>query len=280
MHINLTRPLVVFDLETTGVIVGRDRIVEISMVKVLPDQSTETRTHRINPGVSIPEEVTKIHGISNEDVKDCPSFKDLAPEINRFLNNCDLAGFNSLKFDFPLLVEEFLRANLEFDMTNRKLLDVQNIFHKMEQRTLAAAYKFYCGKELVNAHSAEADTLATLEVLKAQIAKYENTEFEDKNGKVSKPVQNDIQALHDFSIVHKHADLVGHIIFNENGTEVINFGKHKGKAVEEIFQAEPSYYDWMMRSDFPLSTKKLITQIKLRGFNKNSVNIQENKRKS
>lgn len=264
MQLKLNRPLVVFDLETTGVNVGHDRIVEISMVKTFPDQHSETHTYRINPGIPIPPETTKIHGITNADIENSPSFAEKANDILHFLNDCDLAGFNVLKFDFPLLVEEFLRAGFDFDLKKRRIIDVQNIFHKMEQRTLSAAYKFYCGKDLINAHSAEADTMATLEVLQAQIERYENTEYTDKGGNKSTPIVNDVQALHNFSIVHPFADLVGHLIFNENGDEVFNFGKHKGKLVADVFRDEASYYGWMMNAEFPESTKRIIKSIKMR----------------
>ena len=274
MQIKLNRPLVFFDVETTGVNVGHDRIIEISMVKLFPDQHTETHTYRINPGIAIPPETTKIHGISDADVKDCPSFKDLAPQINQFLQNCDLAGYNSIKFDWPLLVEEFLRAGIDFEISHRHHIDVQNIFHKMEQRTLAAAYKFYCGKDLINAHSAEADTLATMEVLMAQIERYKDMSYTDRNGNTSTPVVNDVKALHEFSIAHPFADLAGHLIYNDKGEETFNFGKFKGRKVSEVFQSEPNYYSWMMNAEFPLSTKKILTAIKLRGFNKDSSRIK------
>lgn len=273
MELNLSRPLAVFDLETTGLSIAKDRIVEISILKVMPDGSQELFTRLVNPTIPIPAEVTEIHGINDDDVKDKPSFKQMANELNQFLKNCDLSGYNAIKFDIPLLVEEFLRVEMNFEVKGRKVIDVQNIFHKMEQRTLKAAYKFYCGQNLENAHSAEADTTATFEILKAQLDKYENTEFIDRDGNVSVPVKNDMQALNDFSYHAKNADLVGHIIFNKNDIEVFNFGKHKGKAVEELFTSEPSYYDWMMKSDFPLSTKKVLTAIKLRGFNQGSLNF-------
>ncbi len=273
MQLNLTRPIIFFDLETTGVNVVTDRIVEIGTLKVLTDGTTEIKNIRINPTIPIPKEVTAIHGISDEDVKDCPTFISIAKTLNQYMHNCDLAGYNSNKFDIPLLVEEFLRADINFDLKGRRLVDVQNIFHKMEQRTLSAAYKFYCSKEHINAHSAEADTIATYEILLSQLDKYKDTEYKNHAGKLSKPIQNDIQSLYEFSFNSKNADLVGHIVFNEKGVEVFNFGKHKGKAVEEIFTKEGSYYDWMMKSDFPLSTKNVITAIKLRGFNKSSVNI-------
>ncbi len=273
MKLNLTKPLAVFDLETTGTNVGTDRIVEISIIRIHPDGREETLTRRVNPGIPIPGEVTAIHGISDEDVKDEPTFAMLAPLLNQFLANCDLGGYNSNKFDIPLLVEEFLRAEVDFDIKGRRFVDVQNIFHKMEPRTLKAAYKFYCNKDIVNAHSAEADTRATYEVLLSQIERYQGAEYADKDGKISTPVINDIKALHEFSFQNRNADLVGHIIFNDKNQEVFNFGKYKGRAVAEIFSIEPSYYDWMMKADFPLYTKKIITGIKLRGFNKSSVKI-------
>ncbi|MCP4550913.1 MAG: 3'-5' exonuclease [Bacteroidetes bacterium] len=273
MELNLSRPLAVFDLETTGLSIAKDRIVEISILRVMPDGSQKLFTQLINPTIPIPAEVTEIHGISDADVKDKPSFQQIANELNHFFNNCDLSGYNAIKFDIPLLVEEFLRVDVNFEVKGRKVVDVQNIFHKMEQRTLKAAYKFYCNQELKNAHSAEADTTATFKILKAQLDKYENTEFTDRDGNVSIPVKNDMQALNDFSYHTKNADLVGQIIFNKNDVEVFNFGKHKGKSVEELFTSEPSYYDWMMKSDFPLSTKKVLTAIKLRKFNQGSLNF-------
>ena len=275
MQLNLTKPIIFFDLETTGVNVVTDRIVEIGTLKVSIDGSTEIKNIRINPTIPIPKEVTAIHGISDDDIKDCPTFVQIANSLNQYFQNCDLAGYNSNKFDIPLLVEEFLRAGINFDLKGRRLVDVQNIFHKMEQRTLAAAYKFYCSKEHINAHSAEADTIATYEILLSQLDKYQDTDFKDHSGKISKPIQNDIQSLYEFSFNAKNADLVGHIVFNDKGVEVFNFGKHKGKPVEEMFAKESSYYDWMMKSDFPLSTKNVITAIKLRGFNKSSVNVSK-----
>jgi DNA polymerase III subunit epsilon len=275
MQLNLTRPIIFLDLETTGVNVVTDRIVEIGTLKIQTDGSSEVKTMRINPTIPIPKEVTAIHGITDADVKDCPTFVAVAKNLNQYMNNCDLAGYNSNKFDIPMLVEEFLRADINFDLKGRRLVDVQNIFHKMEQRTLSAAYKFYCNKEHINAHSAEADTMATYEILLAQIEKYQNADFKDQAGQLTKPVQNDIQALYEFSFNSRNADLVGHIVYNDKGAEVFNFGKHKGKSVEEIFLKESSYYDWMMKSDFPLSTKNVITAIKLRGFNKSSVNISK-----
>ncbi len=274
MELNLNRPLAFFDLETTGLSVSADRIIEISILKANPDGSKKILTKKINPGRPIPPESTAIHGISDEDVKDAPTFAEAGNELNRFLNNCDLAGYNCIKFDIPFLVEEFYRNEINFELKGRKFIDIQNIFHKMEQRTLSAAYKFYCNKELINAHSAEADTIATYEILKAQLDRYTKTEYKDRNGKISIPVKNDMQALHEFSYQTKNVDLIGHIIYNDKNVEVFNFGKHKGKAVEDLFKKEPSYYDWMMKSEFPLSTKKVITAIKLRGFNQGQGSIQ------
>lgn len=268
MQLNLTKPLAFFDLETTGVNVGSDRIIEISILKIKPDQSRETKTWRINPEMPIPPASTKFHGITDEDVKDCPNFKTLAPQIVRFLENCDLAGYNSNKFDVPLLVEEFMRAEADFDLEGRRLIDVQNIFHQMEPRTLSAAYKFYCEKPLENAHTAEADVAATVDVFMAQLERYKDVTVEDENGKEVKPVQNDMEVLARFSAKTKNVDLAGRIIYNAEGIEVFNFGKHKDKPVEEIFQKEPSYYNWMMNGDFPLYTKRIITKIRLRMKNK------------
>lgn len=274
MELNLTRPIAFIDLETTGINVATDRIVEICIVKLSPDGNTEVRTERINPTIPISAQALAVHGIKDEDVKDKPTFAEIAPSLAQFISNCDLAGYNAIKFDMPLLVEEFLRAEVDFDFKGGKLVDVQNIFHKMEPRTLIAAYKFYCNKELENAHSAEADTLATFEVLKAQLDRYKDTAYKDKNGNITYPVINDIQALSEFSYHTKNADLIGNIIFNDKNEEVFNFGKYKGQSVEDIFKKEPQYYNWMMKSKFPLSTKKVITAIYLRGFNKESVNLK------
>lgn len=268
MELNLTRPIVFFDLETTGVQVGSDRIVEICLHKVNVDNSCESLVHRVRPvgddgkTMHIPEVTSEIHGIYDKDVADKKSFKELAPELLAFIGNADLAGYNSNRFDVPMLVEEFLRAGIDFDTKSRHLVDVQNIFHKMEQRTLKAAYRFYCDKNLDNAHSADADTLATYEVLKAQLDRYKDAEFTDAEGKVTKPVVNDMEALSKFTTAAPWADLVGHIGFDRQHREVFNFGKHKGETVESIFEKEPSYYDWMMKSDFPLSTKRTITEIR------------------
>ena len=223
----------------------------------------------MNPGVPIPEQSSKIHGIFDKDVEGLPFFRDIAHEVSRFLQSCDLAGYNAIKFDIPVLMEEFLRTDTPFDLANRQLIDVQTIFMKMEPRTLKGAYRFFCQKELEDAHSAQADTYATYEILKAQLDRYQDAMYEDVAGNKSKPVVNDMQALHNFSSHHQNADLAGQIIFNAAGQEVFNFGKHKGRTVTEVFQNEPSYYDWMMKGEFPLFTKKLITSIKLRMFGKN-----------
>lgn len=251
MKLNLKRPLVFFDLETTGVDTAKDRIVEISMVKVTPDGEEIVRTRLINPQMHIPEDATAIHGITDEDVKDQPTFAQIAKSLYKFIEGCDFGGFNSNRFDLPMLVEEFLRAGVDVDFKSRKFIDVQNIFHKMEQRTLVAAYKFYCDKDLTDAHSAEADTRATYEVLKAQLDRYSE-------------LQNDVTALAEFSARGETADYAGRIGYNDKGEEVFNFGKYKGVKVSEVFQREPSYYDWMMKGDFPLYTKKVITEIRLR----------------
>ena len=251
MKLNLKRPLVFFDLETTGVDTAKDRIVEISMVKVMPDGEEIVRTRLINPQMHIPEDATAVHGITDEDVKDQPTFAQIAKSLSQFIEGCDFGGFNSNRFDLPMLVEEFLRAGVDVDFKNRKFIDVQNIFHKMEQRTLVAAYKFYCSKDLTDAHSAEADTRATYEVLKAQLDRYSE-------------LQNDVAALAEFSSRGETVDYAGRIVFIDKGVEVFNFGKYKGVKVSEVFQREPSYYDWMMNGDFPLYTKKVITEIRLR----------------
>lgn len=252
MELNLRNPLIFFDLETTGVNAAKDKIVEISYIKVCPNGKEESNTIRINPGRHIPEEATAVHHITDDDVKNCPSFKDVAKELSRVFEGCDIAGFNSNRFDLPLLVEEFLAAGVNIDMTKRKFIDVQTIFHKMEQRTLVAAYKFYCGKNLEDAHSADADTRATYEVLKAQLDRYPS-------------LQNDVDFLSEFSTQNKNVDFAGRIIYNDKNVEVFNFGKHKGCPVEEVFRTiDRGYYDWMMQGDFPQNTKNVITNIKLR----------------
>jgi DNA polymerase-3 subunit epsilon len=264
MELNLSRPLAIFDLETTGIRVATDRIVEISVIRVEPDNSSQVKTYRVNPGIPIPLDSTLIHGISDEDIKDAPTFKELAAELHELFKGCDLSGYNSNKFDIPLMVEEFLRADVDFDLRDRYFIDVQNIFHRMEPRTLRAAYKFYCSKELIDAHSAEADTTATFEILQAQIERYKDTEYEDADGNLSIPIKNDMKALHEFSYNTKFVDLIGHIVFNAQQEEVFNFGKHKGRKVEDVFKKEPQYFDWMIKAEFPLSTKKVISAIKKR----------------
>ncbi|HPE86142.1 MAG: 3'-5' exonuclease [Bacteroidales bacterium] len=261
MKLNLKRPIVFFDLETTGLNIVNDRIVEIAMLKITPDGEEILKTHLINPGIPIPPFVTTIHGISDDDVKNKPLFKQIAGSMNDFLKNCDLAGFNALRFDIPLLAEEFLRAGVDFTIKDRNIVDVQNIFHKMEQRTLEAAYRFYCNKILEGAHSAEADTKATYEVLKAQLDRYENISYTDRNGKNYLPVINDMNALSDFSAQNKNADLAGMLIYDERNDVVFNFGKYKGKSVIEQFKTEPQYYDWIMKSNFPLYTKKVLQEL-------------------
>lgn len=252
--INLHRPVAFIDLETTGVNVATDRIVEISILKLSPQYTTQTITMRINPVIPIPAEASAIHGIYDKDIKDCPTFKEAAADLFIALEQCDLAGYNSNRFDIPLLAEEFLRAEIDFDMQDRKLIDVQNIFHKMEQRTLAAAYRFYCNKNLEEAHSAEADVKATFEILEAQLNKYDS-------------LNSDVESLHNFSLTADYVDLAGRIVRDKKGTEVFNFGKHKGKPVAQVFKDEPSYYNWMMDGDFPLYTKRIITRIRLKAFN-------------
>lgn len=261
MKLNLKRPLAFFDLETTGVNVGSDRIVEIAILKVMPDGSEQHLTKRINPEIPIPLASSLIHGIYDQDVQKEPVFLQVSKQIASFIGDADLAGYNSNKFDIPILLEEFLRVGIDFDMTNRKFVDVQNIYHQMEQRTLKAAYKFYCNKDIINAHSAQADTRTTYEVLLAQLDKYKDVEFEDKQGLKSTPVVNDVDALHAFTNLHKLVDFAGRMIFNENQEEIINFGKHKGKTVESVFETEPSYYSWMMQGDFPLYTKRKLKEI-------------------
>ncbi len=275
MKLNLKRPLAFFDLEATGINIGADRIVEISVIKLHPDGSEEVKTWRVNPEMPIPVESSLIHGIYDEHIKDEPTFKTIAPLVSAFLDNSDLAGFNSNKFDIPMLMEEFLRVGVLFDLDNRHFVDVQNIFHQMEQRTLKAAYQFYCNKDILNAHSAEADTRATMEVLLAQIERYENQEWEDKKGNKSIPVVNHVEGLHKFTNLNRPVDFAGRLAFNDNGEEVFNFGKHKGKKVEDVFNAEPSYYSWMMQGDFPLYTKRKLEEIYKRLMDKRQADRQQ-----
>ena len=263
MKLNLKKPLAFFDLETTGTNISSDRIIEISILKVHPNGKEELKTERINPEIPIPIESSLVHGIYDEDIKDKPTFKQLAPEIAKFLTGCDLGGYNLLKFDVPLLAEEFLRVDVDFEFKNAKIVDAQRIFFLMEPRSLSAAYKFYCDKNLDNAHSAEADTIATYEVLKAQIERYENHKIKDKNGNEITPIVNDISALDNLNAT-QNVDLLGRIAYDNNGVEVFNFGKNKGLPVTKVFQEQPQYYDWMMKNDFPLYTKKILTQLKLK----------------
>ena len=252
MKLNLKRPIIFFDLETTGTDTSKDRIVEISMVKIALDGEQTIKTRRINPEMPIPAEATAVHHITDEDVKDCPTFKQIAKSLKAFMEGCDFGGFNSNRFDLPVLVEEFLRAGVDVDFRKRRYVDVQNIFHKKEERTLTAAYRFYCNKELGEAaHSAEADTLATYEVLLGQLERYDDLE-------------NDIEFLAKYSTRDQYADFAGRIAYNDNGEEIFTFGKYKGRLVAEVFAEEPSYYDWMMKGDFPQYTKKIITEIMLR----------------
>lgn len=256
MELNLKNPLVFFDLETTGINTTKDRIVELSLLKIHPNGKEEQKTRRLNPEMPIPAEATAIHGITDDDVKDCPTFKQIARSLAEQLEGCDLAGFNSSRFDVPLLAEEFLRAGIDFDMSKRKFIDVQVIYHRKERRTLEAAYKFYCDKNLEDAHSAAADTRATYEVLKSQLDRYDDLE-------------NDVEALSkEYSSFNNNVDFAGRIVLNDEGVEVFNFGKHRGKSVAEIFRKEPSYYSWMMDGDFPLNTKQVLTKIRLREMNK------------
>ncbi|MEY8847460.1 exonuclease domain-containing protein [Psychroserpens sp. XS_ASV72] len=254
MQLNLTKPICFFDLETTGINITKDRIVEISILKVHPNGKEENYTQLVNPTIPIPAEVTKVHGISDADVADKPTFKEISREVHNMIKDSDLGGFNSNRFDIPLLAEEMLRADIDFDMKNTQSIDVQTIFHKMEQRTLSAAYRFYCDKNLDDAHSAEADTKATYEVLKAQLERYDTLE-------------NDTKFLAEFSSRKKFADFAGFIIYNKQGEECFSFGKHKGKLVTEVLENEPGYFGWLLNADFPLYTKKVLTAIKLRAFN-------------
>ena len=252
MKLNLKNPLVFFDLETTGTNINSDRIVEICYLKVYPNGNEESKTMRINPEMHIPEASSSIHGIYDADVADCPTFKDVAKNIANDIEGCDLAGFNSNRFDIPLLAEEFLRVGVDIDMMKRKFIDVQVIFHKLEQRTLSAAYKFYCDKNLEDAHTAEADTRATYEVLKAQLDRYPDV------------LENDMKFLADYSSYNKNVDFAGRIVYNEQGVEVFNFGKYKGMSVTEILKKDIGYFGWLMQGDFTLNTKNVLTKIRLR----------------
>ena len=252
MKLNIKNPIVFFDLETTGVNINVDRIIELCYIKLYPNGNEESMSMRINPEMHIPESSSAIHGITDEDVKDCPTFKQVASNLEKTFKGCDLAGFNSNRFDIPLLVEEFLRVGIDLDLSKRKFVDVQNIYHKLEKRTLVAAYKFYCNKNLEDAHSALADTKATLEVLEAQLDHYPNE------------LKNDIDFLAEFSKMTDNVDFAGRIVYDENHNEVFNFGKYKGQKVSDVFRTDPGYYSWMMKGDFALNTKQIITKIKLR----------------
>lgn len=252
MKLNLKNPIVFFDLETTGTNINTDRIVEICYLKVYPNGNEEAKTLRINPEMHIPESSSAVHGIYDEDVAACPKFKEVARSVANDIEGCDLAGFNSNRFDIPVLAEEFLRAGVDIDLSRRKFVDVQVIYHKLEQRTLSAAYKFYCGKNLEDAHTAEADTRATYEVLKAQLDHYPET------------LENDIAFLADYSSFTKNVDFAGRMVYDEKGVEVFNFGKYKGQSVSEVLKQDPGYYSWMMNSDFTLNTKAMLTKIRLR----------------
>jgi DNA polymerase-3 subunit epsilon len=262
MNIKLEKPIVFFDLETTGIQIATDRIVEISILKVFPNGNKESNTWRVNPEIEIPKEASDIHGITNEDVVNEPVFSELAGKVSAMIEGCDLAGFNSNRFDIPLLAEEMLRSNINFDMEGRKAIDVQVIFHKKEQRTLSAGYEFYCGKTLVDAHSAAADTLATFEILEAQIEKYDD-------------VESNVNFLSEYSTHHKRADFAGFILHGEDKDEIFSFGKYKGKKVTEILRTNPGYYSWMQNADFPLYTKKVLTQIKKNMSPKKEINTLE-----
>ena len=268
MLLNLKNPVVFLDLETTGVNIVTDRVVEIAMLKISPDGREEELQMRINPEMPIPEETSRIHGIYDDDVKNEPTFKEAAKKLAKFLEGCDLGGFNSNRFDIPLLAEEFLRADVDVDLKKHKFIDVQAIFHKMEKRTLAAAYKFYCNEELVDAHSAMADVKATYEVLKSQLDRYQGVTYEDIEGKKSVPIVNDMQQLSEFSSYDRNVDFVGRIVYDENGVEVFNFGKNKGIPVEKVLEEQPGYFGWILNSEFPLYTKKVLTQLKLKLMNK------------
>ncbi len=263
MKLNLKKPIVFFDLETTGINIAKDRIVEISILKILPNGNKESKTWLVNPEMEIPKEVTEIHGIDNEKVVAEPTFNELAPEVSKLIEGCDLAGFNSNRFDIPLLAEEMMRAGIDFSMQDRLAIDVQTIFHKKEQRTLTAGYKFYCDKDLTDAHSAEADTKATYEILLAQIEKYDDLE-------------NDMEKLNEFSHHAKRADMAGFILFDEDENEIFSFGKYKGRKVVDVFKENKGYYNWMSNADFPLYTKKVLKGImdRMKGKNHSLEDLQ------
>lgn len=270
MKLNLQRPLVFFDLETTGTDVAKDRIVEIAMVKVMPDGTVHTKPETpgpenrflINPEMQIPIESSMVHGIYTKDVAQSPTFRDVADKLFKFLHDCDLGGFNSNRFDIPLLAEEFLRVGIDFSLEGRNLIDAQVIFHIMEQRTLKAGYKFYCGKDLDDAHEALPDAMATYEIFKAQVERYKGQPVIDARGNKLDPIENDMETVHRFCQRNKNADLMGRLIYDDKGEVVFNFGKHRGKSVKAILEREPGYYGWMMQGDFPLYTKNVLRRIK------------------
>ena len=252
MKLNLKRPIIFFDLETTGLDIAKDRIVELCYIRVEPNGNEEARSMRINPEMHIPEVASSVHGITDDDVKDCPTFADVAPQLAATFEGCDLAGFNSNRFDLPLLAEEFMKAGVNIDLSHVQAIDVQNIYHKLEKRTLAAAYKFYCGRDLENAHSALADTQATYEVLQTQLDHYPND------------LQNDVDFLAEFSRMNRNIDFAGRFVYDESGKELINFGKYKGKAIKDVLSRDPGYYSWIMQGDFTLNTKQVLTKLRLK----------------
>lgn len=265
MKLNLRHPLCFFDLETTGINITHDRIIEIAVIKLMPNGDVLKKSNLINPTISIPAESSVFHGLYDDDVKDKPTFKEVAKEYARFFEGSDLAGFSVVKMDVPMLVEEFLRAGIDFDYQRKKIVDSQKIFHLMEKRTLAAAYRFYVNKELKDSHSAEADAEASMEVLLAQIGKYDGQDVTNPSGKKIGEIKNDVDVLSKL-VADDMVDLAGRMIKNDKGEEMFNFGKHKNKKVTDVFKTEPAYYDWMMNGDFPQDTKRKLTEIKLRGF--------------
>jgi len=252
MKLKLERPIIFFDLETTGLTIGKDHIVELCYIRLEPNGCERAETLRFNPGIHISKEASEVNGITDADVKDCPTFAEKAPELAKVFEGCDLAGYNSNKFDVPMLAEEFALCGIDIHITEKKLVDVQNIFHKMEQRTLVAAYKFYCGKNLENAHSALADTQATLEVLEAQLDRYADT------------LKNDVGFLADFTQVSKGVDLACRFVYDEKGVEIVNFGKYKGQAVKDVLRKDPNYKHWMLQGDFTMNTKQTLERLALK----------------
>ncbi len=260
MKLNLVRPIAFIDLETTGIDIVKDRIIQIAVLKVFPDGKEEMKTWMINPTIPIPAVTSEIHGIYDEHVKNNPTFKDIADSLVNYINDSDLAGYNSNRFDIPVLIAEFSRVDIDFKLEGRKIIDVQTIFHKMEPRSLKAAYRYYCGEKLVGAHDAENDIRATYEVFKAQLERYENEEYEDKDGNISYPVKNNLDELQEF-IPFDFLDPTKRVIYDEHNEVIFNFGKYKGKPVAESFKKEPNYYKWMMEKEFSVFTKKAVTKI-------------------